>query len=87
MAGDVTFRYQMLGRLISDCDYYLSCPKPTSDVLWGNEEEKQIHLIQTLYDSFSEEEKPEWITQEEIDEYTERMEQFKYKNNRTIDGR
>lgn len=87
LAGDVTFRYQMLGRLISDCDYYLSCPKPTSAVLWGNEEEKQIHLIQTLYDSFTEEEKPEWITQEQIDEYTERMEQFKYKNNRTIDGR
>ena len=48
---DSVFRYQLLDRLRSDCEYYLN---------YGNRHPK-------------EDEKPEWLTMDEILEYSKKM--------------
>lgn len=66
---DMKFRYQMLDRLRTDCDYYLSNGNRQKKHLWANDEVKQIEYMKELWKSFPEEEKPEWLTYEQICEY------------------
>lgn len=73
LKGNSQFRYQMLSRMKSDCDYYLGYGNRNERDLWANSVEKQLDYMQKLYDSFPEGEKPEWITQEELDNYRVRM--------------
>lgn len=68
-----TFRYQLLSRLKSDCDYYLGNGNRFEDHLWAGDVEGHIESMQRLWDSFSENEKPEWLTQEDILEYQQQM--------------
>ena len=44
-----------------------------TDRLWAGNEEAQIETMTKLYESFKEEEKPEWLTMDEIKEYGKRM--------------
>lgn len=66
---DLRFRYMLLGRLQADCEYYLGFGNRNTA---GNEE-AQIETMTKLYESFKEEEKPEWLTMDEIKEYGKRM--------------
>lgn len=59
---DDTFRYQLLDRLRLDCKYYLGHGNRNAKNLWAGNEEKQIEAMKTLWHSFTEENKPEWIT-------------------------
>ncbi len=63
----------MLKRLHSECDNYLC----TGDVynLYYRAVDSQIDEMKRIYNSFSEEEKPEWINLEDIDNYFEKMTQ------------
>ena len=62
---DSVFRYQLLGRLQSDCEYYLNYGNRHPKSLWAGDEK--------LHDSFKEDEKPEWLTMDKILEYSKRM--------------
>ena len=70
---DLFFRYQLLGRLKSDCEYYLNFGNRSTRRLWAGNEKAQIEKMIALYNSFSEEEKPQWLTMEEILEYSKKM--------------
>lgn len=70
---DLTFRYQLLGRLEADCEYYLNYGNRNTNRLWAGNEAEQIELMIKLYDSFSEEEKPQWLTMDKIKEYAKEM--------------
>lgn len=61
----------MLKRLRSECDYYLR----TGDVydLYYRAVGSQIEEMKRIYNSFLEEEKPEWINLEDIKNYEEKM--------------
>ena len=64
---DLKFRYMLLGRLQADCEYYLG---------FGNKsgsEKTQIEYMTKIHDSFRENEKPEWLTMEQIKEYSNAM--------------
>ena len=63
----------MLGRLISDCEYYLGYGYRDADKLWAHEEKEQIEKIKKIWLSFSELEKPEWLTWEQIIAYEKEM--------------
>jgi len=63
------FNYQLLGRLQSDCKYYLGNGNKQSKFLWAQNEKEQIEKMKSLYASFSDEEKPEWISLDEILSY------------------
>lgn len=66
---DMRFRYMFLGRLQSDCEYYINYGCRSPKCLWAGEEELQIELMTAVYNSFPETEKPEWLTMDKIIEY------------------
>ncbi len=73
MSRDKKFRYMLLARLQSDCEYYLGFGNRSTGRLWAGDEARQIEWMNRLYDSFPEGEKPQWLTREEIAEYANRM--------------
>lgn len=73
MQRDKVFRYQLLGRLKSDCEYYLNYGNRSPKRLWAGNEEEQIEFMTELHNSFTEDEKPEWLTMEEIIAYSKKM--------------
>lgn len=70
---DLTFRYQLLGRLKSDCEYYLNYGNRHTKTLWANDESLQIEYMMKIHDSFKDDEKPEWLTKDEIIAYSNKM--------------
>lgn len=68
---DELFRYQLLGRLQSDCEYYLNYGNRNTGRLWAGSVNLQIKLMVELYNSFDE--KPEWLTIDEIVAYGKEM--------------
>ena len=76
MNGNLSFRYQMLNRLQSDCDYFLKNGRFLKKFLYFEDENKQLKTMLDLYNSFSEEEKPKWFNIELLNEYNLKM-QFK----------
>lgn len=70
---DPKFRYMMLSRMKQDCDYYLGYGNRYVDHLWAGDDKRQIEHMKALWNSFLEEDKPEWLTWEELLEYERRM--------------
>lgn len=70
---DKSFRYQMLCRLASDCEYYLGCGRRYAGSLWSHDESRQIELMIALHNSFGADEKPQWLSMEQIMEYKKEM--------------
>ena len=67
------FNYQLLSRLQSDCNYYLGYGNRDISKLWAGNEIEQIEEMKRLYNSFTEDKKPEWLTYEQILEYEKLM--------------
>lgn len=70
---DDRFRYQMLDRMRSDCEYFLGFGYHSTNRLWVGNVEDQIAVMKALYHSFSDEDKPQWITIPEIEKYQKEM--------------
>ena len=70
---DDKFRYQLLSRLKSDCDYYLGNGNRNDKHLWAGNVKDQIQTMKDLYNSFSDDKKPEWVSMEDIDNYEKEM--------------
>lgn len=70
---DDEFRYQLLGRLKSDCDYYLGNGNRNDKHLWAGNVKDQIQTMKDLYNSFSDDMKLDWISLEDIDNYEKEM--------------
>lgn len=80
-----SFDYMLLDRLRSDCDYVLNTydrPEAPGDIpkserelaekfLWAGNVKDQIAKMREIYDRLQE--KPEWLTREDIDEYARRF--------------
>ena len=67
--------YQLLGRLKSDCDYFLGNGNGYEGHLWAGSVDKQIAKMRELYDQL--EEKPEWLNLDDINTYERKMKHFK----------
>lgn len=70
---EARFRYMMLDRLRQDCEYYLNYGNRNPKSLWALNEQNQIDNMKALWNTFPEEDTPEWLTWEEILEYEKRM--------------
>ena len=68
---DNSFEYRMLGRLQSDCEYYLGFGGRCAKHLWAGSEKEQILEMMRIYSNL--EEKPLWIDEERIAKYAEEM--------------
>ena len=67
------FRYMMLSRMKQDCNYYLGYGNRSTNHLWAGDERSQIENMKALWNSFPEEDKPEWVTWEELLDYEKQM--------------
>lgn len=67
------FRYQLLSRMKSDCDYYLGNGGHHVKYLWADNEVEHIDYMKQLWNSFDENEKPEWLPYEELLAYEKEM--------------
>lgn len=71
------FNYMMLGRLQSDCDYYLGFGNRHEKHLWAGSVDGQIKEMKRLWNSFPKDKKPEWLTMEQILKYEKEMKENK----------
>lgn len=77
---DSQFRYMLLDRMRLDCDCLLG---NVANHLWAGNITDQIGYMKALWESFPADEKPEWLTMEQINEYEQKMSQasnFKKEN-------
>lgn len=75
LQSDEKFKYQLLGRLQSDCEYYLGYGNRSKRNLWAQDEIDQIKLMKNIWESFPAEGKPEWLTWDDILAYENKMTQ------------
>jgi len=68
---DEQFRYMLLGRLEEDCKFYLGYGARNPKKLWALEEKEHIQYMKALHNSF--EEKPEWLSYNQIEKYEKEM--------------
>ena len=74
---DLEYKYMLLDRLKQDCEYFLGNGNGNAEhSLWAKDIDKQIEKMKEIYNSFSEEEKPDWITLEDINNYEKRMKEY-----------
>ena len=64
--------YRLLSRMKRDCEYFLGAGGRAEKHLWAGNVREQIAKMRELYDALPE--KPEWLTQEDIERYAQRME-------------
>lgn len=67
------FRYMMLSRMKSDCDYYLGNGDRSTNHLWAGNEKDQIANMIALWCTFEPEDSPEWLTWGELVDYGKKM--------------
>lgn len=68
---DYSNDYRLLDRLRTDCDYYLGAGGRSEKHLWAGSVEKQIAKMRELYAALPE--KPEWLSEQDINRYEQQM--------------
>ena len=68
---DFSAQYRLLGRLQSDCEYFLGAGQRSEKHLWAENVKAQISKMRELYNALPE--KPEWLTAQDIDRYERQM--------------
>ena len=82
---DYSNDYRLLDRLRADCDYYLDSGGRAEKHLWAGSVEKQIAKMRELYTALPE--KPEWLSEQDIDRYEQQMTVSPEKENDEILGK
>lgn len=72
LKSEKRFRYMMLDRMRQDCEYYLRIGG-SANVLWAKDEKQHIQNMKDIWNSFDENDKPEWLNMEDINEFARRM--------------
>jgi len=67
------FNYRLLGRLQSDCEYFLGNGGGSERSLWADTVEEQIAKMKELWNGLPKDGKPEWLSMEEIEKYEKDM--------------
>ena len=67
------FRYMMLSRMKMDCDYYFGNGGQNPDTLWAGDEQSQIENMVALWRTFEPDDRPEWLTWDELNDYARQM--------------
>lgn len=78
--------YRMLGRLKSDCEYFLGYGAGNEDALYYKNVAAHCDAMEKLWNSFSEADKPEWLSMEDINEYRHIMTKALMEKNSNYSG-
>lgn len=73
---NLEYNYMLLDRLKQDCEYFLGNGNGNVDTLWAKDIDEQITKMKELYNSFTDDEKPEWITIDDINNYEKEMKEY-----------
>lgn len=73
LESEPKYRYMLLSRMKQDCEYYLGYGNRSTNHLCAGNEKDQIDEMKALWNSFSDEDKPEWLSWEEILDYEKQM--------------
>ncbi len=65
--------YMMLGRMKSDCEYFLGYGMASEKYLKGGNVSEHIAEMKKLWDKLPADLKPEWLTMQQIEDYGKRM--------------
>lgn len=76
-SSDNEYQYMLLDRLKTDCEYFLGNGNGSVKHLWAGDIDEQIDKMKELYNSFADNEKPEWITMKDINNYEKKMKALK----------
>ena len=71
--NDRKFLYMYLSRLQGDCEYFLGYGNRSVRHLPSNSVQEHIYTMKKIYNKFSIDEKPEWLTWEQILDYEKEM--------------
>ena len=71
--GNASFKYMLLDRMKTDCNYFLGNGNRQEKDLWSNNVTEHIEDMKALWNSFTEDGKPEWLTMEQIEEFEKKM--------------
>ena len=82
-ADSPEFKYQLLDRLKSDCEYFLKAGNRAEKHLWAGNVDDQIAKMKELWNSL--EEKPEWLSMEDIENYEKEMKQDTVEESAALD--
>lgn len=74
---NLEYNYMLLDRLKQDCEYFLGNGNGSVKHLWAGDIDEQIDKMKELYNSFTDDEKPEWITMDDINNYEKEMKELK----------
>ncbi len=67
------FNYMMLSRLQMDCDWNLGNGKVYGQRIWADTMEEHIEEMKRLYNTFTDDKKPQWLTWEQILKYEKEL--------------
>lgn len=70
---ELRYKYSMLDRLRMDCEYFLGNGNGYAGHLWAGSVEEQIKEMRDIWKGLEDDEKPEWLTMDMIDEYERKM--------------
>lgn len=76
LKSEPKYRYMLLDRERQDCEYYLGNGNRNPKNLCTGNEKLQIEEMKALWNSFSDEDKPEWLTWEDILDFEKKMVTF-----------
>lgn len=68
-----SFKYMLLSRMQSDCNFYLGNGNRNAKYLWAEDEQDHIANMKALWNSFPEDGKPEWLSMEDIERFEKEM--------------
>lgn len=83
---NLEYNYMLLDRLKQDCEYFLGNGNGSVKHLWAGDIDEQIAKMKELYNSFTDEQKPEWITIEDINNYEKKMKELKTNKQKKTEG-
>ncbi len=66
-------KYQLLGRMKNDCEYYLGGGMKQVSHLWGKSVDHHLKCMQELLFSIPSEDRPEWLTYQDILDFSKKM--------------
>lgn len=67
------YKYVLLDRMVMDCLYYLGNGNRNAKYLWSKDEAEHIGNMKALWNSFPKDEKPEWLSMEDIERFEKAM--------------
>lgn len=72
LKSELKFKYMLLDRLRQDCDYYVRIGG-SAKCLWAGDEKVQIETMKEIWNFFEPDDKPEWLTWEDILNYAKKL--------------